>query len=316
MNIVVIGTGGIGTFYGLKLQNLGHEVTFVARGKNLEYLKENKLKLTHPNFIIEENVNICSMEELVKKDISKVDVVFLVTKSMQTQEVSKQLASWLETSSHIPYFISLQNGVENEDMMAEYLPKTHIIGAITRLIAAHIISLGHVDSTGEVQTVMGALYPNEQNQKFLEEFAVELDKTNTTTILTQQIKLELWKKLIINNGVNAICALLKQRSGTLIHDEKTSRIVYGLMSETGIASKAVGLNISQEDVDEMFELMKNFDSIKPSMWVDTENNRDLELNDICGVVIKYCEQQNIDAPYTRTISTILEYQYNKKRAKL
>lgn len=314
MNIVVIGTGGIGTFYGLKLQELGHDITFVARGENLKYLKNNKLKLTHPDFEIEENVNICDMDELVKKDISKVDIVFLVTKSMQTQEVSKQLASWLGDSTSIPYFISLQNGVENEDMMAKYLPKTHVIGAITRLIAAHIISLGHVDSTGKVQTVMGALYPNKQNEKFLEEFAIELDKTNTTTILTDEIKLELWKKLIINNGVNAICALLQDKSGVLIHHEKTSKLIYGLMSETGIASKAVGLNISQDDVDEMFELMKNFDSIKPSMWIDTENNRDLELNDICGVVIKYCEEQNIDAPYTRSVSTLLEYSYNKKRA--
>ena len=49
------------------------------------------------------------------------------------------------------------------------------------------------------------------------------------------------------------------------------------------------------------------------MWVDKENNRDLELDDICGVVIKNCEKQGFDAPYTRAISTILEFTYNKQR---
>lgn len=315
MNIIVIGTGGIGTFYGMKLLEQNHSVTFVARGKNLEYLKSNSLKLTHPNFEIEKKVNVISMEELNKINSDDIDMVFLTTKSMATKEISAQLQKWIENKKHIPYFISLQNGVENEDIMCEYLPKEYVIGAITRLIAAHIITLGHVDSTGEVQTVIGALYPNEENQSFLEKLKTQLDKTNTTTILTQNIKLELWNKLIINNGVNAICALLEEKSGTLINHKKSSKIVHGLMSEAALASKAVGLNISQEGANKMFELMKGFDSIKPSMWIDTQNNRDLELNEICGVVIRNCEKQGLDAPYTRSVSTLLEILYDKKRNK-
>jgi 2-dehydropantoate 2-reductase len=49
------------------------------------------------------------------------------------------------------------------------------------------------------------------------------------------------------------------------------------------------------------------------MLIDLEKNRDLELEDICGVVIKNCEKQNLDAPYTRAVSTILEFSYNKQR---
>ena len=63
----------------------------------------------------------------------------------------------------------------------------------------------------------------------------------------------------------------------------------------------------------MFELYKQFQSVKPSMWVDKENNRDLELDQICGVVISNCEKLGVDAPYTRTISTLLDFTYNKKR---
>jgi len=62
----------------------------------------------------------------------------------------------------------------------------------------------------------------------------------------------------------------------------------------------------------MYELITKFDSIKPSMLVDREFHRVLELEDICGVVIKNCEEQNLDAPYSRTISTLLEYVYKKE----
>lgn len=313
MNIVVIGAGGIGVFYGAIFHKLGHNVKFVARGKNLEYLKKNSIKLKHTTFSFDEKIKSLSIDELMSLNPENIDIIFLTTKSMSTNELSKKIGEWTKNKGKIPYFISLQNGVENEDIMCLYYKKEFVIGGLTRLIAAHTISLGYVESTGEVQTILGAIYPTKQNQEFLENLKIELDKTNTTTFLTQNIKLELWNKLIINNGVNAICALLGEKTGPLINNKKISKLIYGLMDETAIASKVAGVNITKENVNKMFELMTNFESIKPSMLIDLEKNRDLELEDICGVVIKNCEKQGFDAPYTRTISTILEFLYNKQR---
>ncbi|AXH13915.1 ketopantoate reductase [Malaciobacter mytili LMG 24559] len=314
MNFIVIGAGGVGSFYGVILKMQGHNVKFVVRGKNLEYFKNNKLKLTHPNFTFEEYIDVLDINELKQLDINNIDAVFLATKSMSTEEICKDLALWSKDREKLPYFISLQNGVENEDKMLKYLKQEYVIGGLTRLIAAHIVKQGLVDAVGEVQTILGALVPTNENKLFLNKLKEQLDKTGTTTILTDNIRLELWKKLIINNGVNAICALLEEKSGTLINNEKTSILVYNLMKEAALASNAVGVNISENDAKEMFELMKSFESIVPSMWVDKQNNRDLELEDICGVVIKNCKKQGIDAAYTRSVSTILEVLYNKSRA--
>ena len=189
-----------------------------------------------------------------------------------------------------------------------------MLGGLTRLIVSHTISLGHVHCSGEVQTLIGAINHTKENTIFLNKLKIILDKTQTSTFICEDIKLELWNKLIINNGVNAICALMQTESGPLLKNEKTSKLIYGLMSEAATASNAVGVNLTQDDANKMFELMKTFQSVKPSMWVDTQNNRDIELDEICGVVIRNCEKQGLDAPYTRTISTILEYTYNKKRA--
>ncbi len=315
MNIVVIGAGGIGAYYGMILHKVGCNITFVARGENLSYLKKNKLKITHPNYTIEDKVNALSIEELLELESKDFDAVIIATKAMSTESISKSLSLWIKKSSatKIPYYISLQNGVENEDVMCEYYPIEYVIGGLTRLIVSHTIELGHVHCSGEVQTLIGALKQTKKNRNFLNEFKYILDKTQTSTFICEDIKLELWNKLIINNGVNAICALLQEESGPLLENEKTAKLIYGLMSEAASASNAVGVNLKQEDASKMFELMKTFQSVKPSMWVDTENNRDLELDEICGVVIKNCEKQGIDSPYTRSIATILEYRYNRKR---
>lgn len=316
MNIVVIGAGGIGAFYGMILHDVGCNVKFVARGKNLEYLKNNKMKVSHPNYTIEDKIDTYSLEEFVQKHKPEdIDAIFIATKGMSTKSISKTLASWSEDSLKVPYYISLQNGVDNEDIMEEYYKKEYVIGGLTRLIVSHTVGLGHVHCEGGVETLIGAVNPNDENSKFLENLKNTLDKTQTKTIICENIKLELWNKLIVNNGVNAICALLEEESGPLMKNEKTSKLIYGLMSEAALASNAVGVNLTQEDADKMFELYTQFQSVKPSMWVDKENNRDLELEQICGVVIKNCEKLGVDAPYTRTISTLLEFTYNRQRNK-
>jgi len=317
MNIVVIGAGGIGAFYGMILEKVGCNLSFVARNETLDFLKNNKMKVTYQNEILEKKIDTYSIDELTKNfNPEDFDAVFIATKAMSTEQISKKLGTWTEGSLNIPYYISLQNGVENEDIMEKYYKKEYVIGGLTRLIVSHTISLGHVHCEGEVQTLIGALNHTNKNKKFLDELKLILDKTGTTTFICEDIRLELWNKLIINNGVNAICALVQEESGPLIRDEKTSKLIYGLMSEAAKASNAVGVNLTQDDAKKMFELMTNFQSVKPSMWVDTQNNRDLELDEICGVVIRNCEKQGFDAPYTRTISTLLEFIYNKRRTKI
>ena len=314
MNIAVIGPGGIGAFYAMILYSVGCKVKLIARGKTLEYLQSKPLKVTHPNYTLEDKIDTFNIDEFIKEhEPSEFDAIFIATKGMSTKDISQKLGSWIEGSLNIPYYISLQNGVENEDIMAKYYKKEYVIGALSRLIVSHTVSLGHVHCEGGVETLIGAIKHTKENKEFLLKLKTVFDKTPTKTIICENIKLELWNKLIVNNGVNPICALLEEETGVLLNNEKTSKIIYGLMSEAALASKAIGVNLTQDDAKKMFELYKNFQSVKPSMWVDKENNRDLELEQICGVVIRNCEKQGFDAPYTRTVSSILEILYNKNR---
>ncbi len=313
MNIVIIGAGGIGAFYGMILHKIVSNVMFIARGENLKYLKKNKMKVSYGDSIFEDKIDTYSIDEFTQTfSPLNIDAIIIATKAMSTEEISRKLGFWTKNAKKIPYYISLQNGVENEDIMEKYYNKDYVIGGLTRLIVSHTVSLGHVHCEGEVQTLIGAINRNKENSKFLEKLKMILDKTKTTTFICEDIRTELWNKLIINNGVNAICALVEEESGPLLKNEKTAKLIYGLMSEAAKASNAVGVNLSQEDANKMFELMKKFQSVKPSMWVDKENNRALELDDICGVVIRNCEKLGIDAPYTRTISTLLEFTYIQK----
>lgn len=312
MKFLILGAGGIGSYFGARLIEAGHEVVFLVRGKHFEALQHQPLKLQHPEFSFERKVNILPSFEKIKFDIAFFDVVLLATKSTSTQELAMQLKECFDNCrTHTPYVISLQNGVENEDILSNYLNNLRVIGGLTRKIGSHIVSPSIIKATGNAETILGSIQKDDENQKFLEEIAKVFNDAKIPTTITDNIKLELWKKLVINNGVNALCALVKEETGVVMHNEKLARLVYGLMSETVLAAKNQGIILTKADVDEMYELITKFDSIKPSMLVDVENNRPIELDEICNVVVRNCEALGFDAPYTRTISSLLEFTYNK-----
>lgn len=307
MKCIILGAGGIGCYYGARLIRAGHEVVFVARGEHLAQLQKEGLMLTHPEICFNQAVQALSLEEMKSLDFSHIDVLLLATKSTATHEVAKTLKTYFKGLTRIPYCVSLQNGVENEDILCKYIAPQHVIGGLTRKIGAHIIRPGVVQAVGRAETILGLMQNDVDTEQFLEQFSFALNEAFIPTQIVSDIRKELWKKLIINNGVNALCALLEVKTGTLMHHAGLSNIVLGLMKETAVAAHALHVNISKAEVKAMFDLILGFDSIKPSMLVDVEHGRRLEIEEICGVVMHYCKEQGLDAPYTQTIYALLNF---------
>mgnify|MGYP000048804741 CR=1 FL=1 len=312
MKLAIIGAGGVGGYFGAKLLRAGHNVSFVARGEHLHALQTKGLHVKHPSLEFGERVDAFDMSTLMKRSPSSFDALILLTKSMQTALIAEQLLAWFNATSLSTYVISLQNGVENEAILSNFLPKEYIIGGLTRKIGAHVIKPAYIEAVGTAETILGMMHSSMENERFVEELALIFNQAEIPTQTTHNIKQELWKKLIINNGVNALCALLRVQTGVLFEQNSLADVVYGLMQETAHAARSLHIKISQEDVDAMFTLIKQFDSIKPSMLVDLEHGRSLEIEEICGVVIRALHQIGVDAPYTKTIKALLEFKLGEK----
>jgi len=238
---------------------------------------------------------------------------------MQTASFAKQLAVWLEKheGAKAPVVLSLQNGVENEKHLKEAVPKLLILGGIARRIGAHIIEPGVVEAVGPAEVILGA-WPNQQqidskDLVYVNQLADCFNNAHIPTEVSEDINKELWRKLIVNNGVNPLCALLEMETGEATHHANLLPLIRGAMEESAIAAKANNVELSEQDVEGMFQLISTFDSIKPSMLVDREKGKPLEMEEICGVVIRGCELLGKDAPYNRCISTLLAVEISKQQ---
>jgi 2-dehydropantoate 2-reductase len=307
MHFAVIGAGGIGGYYGARLQAHGQQVTFIARGTHLQVLQTRGLRINHPEWRFDAPVRACSLEQFLQSSLPpQTDLIILCVKAIDTEAIAGQLADGFgEVSTPV---LSLQNGVDNEAVLTRHLGVERVLGGLAVRIGSHLTAPGIIDAVGPAQVVLGqwptaAATPN--STELLKRLDAVFNQAGIPTRVTDNIQLELWLKLVINNGVNPLSALTRLDTGTLMHDPGLSRIVYGLMAEATAAAAADGVPLTETDCQEMFELIRHFDPIKTSMLVDFELHRPLELEEICGAVLSRSRQLQREAPYTFTIYQLL-----------
>ncbi len=307
MHFVFIGTGGIGGYYGARLQAHGQRVTFIARGTHLQVLHTRGLRVNHPEWHFEAPVKACSLEQFLQSPLPlEADLIVFCVKAIDTDAIARQLADRLgELSTPV---LSLQNGVDNEAVLSKHLGTENVMGGLAVRIGSHLTSPGVIDAVGPGQIVLGQ-WPKAAAASNLTGLIERLDtvfnQAGIPTRVSDNIQLELWRKLVINNGVNPLSAITRMDTGELMQDPGLSQIVYGLMAEATAAAAGDGVLLTETDCKEMFELIRHFDPIKTSMLVDFERDRPLELDEICGPVLSRSRQLRCDAPYTFTVYQLL-----------
>jgi 2-dehydropantoate 2-reductase len=307
INIAILGAGGIGCFYGAKLQAAGNPVTYIGRGEHLSALKSNGLTVQHSHFSFHERVHAVDLSQWIKHtSCDDYDLIIFAFKSTETEKILSDIAEWL-TKGKCPV-LSLQNGVDNEKLIADVIGEDRTLGGLAVRIGAHILRPGHINATGQAQVIFGQ-WP-ECTDESLSSIPLKilnlLKSAKIDATLSDNIELELWRKLMINNGVNPLSALTGLNTKQLTSNPQYSGTVYKLMEETAQAATHNSIYFTKEDIDEMFNLISHFDAIKTSMLVDYEADRPLEIDAICGAVIERCNALGTPAIQTEFVASALQ----------
>jgi 2-dehydropantoate 2-reductase len=308
MKILIWGAGGIGCYYGAKLQLAGHQLSYVARGEHLSALQTHGLCVQHDQLQFNRPVTALSQQQLQQQHhCNDFDLIIITLKSLVTEQALHTMKGWLE-QGNCPV-LSLQNGVDNEAAIASVVGTQRTLGGLAVRIGGHIQSPGVVEVQGVAQVILGA-WPNTRTatmnlaivSQWLEHFA----SAGIDVQLSDDIQRELWRKLLINNGVNPLSAITGLDTRTLTADPAFGRAIYTIMEETAAAARCDGVMLNKADVDAMFDLISTFDAIKTSMLVDMEKGRPIEIDAICGAVLRRSQQLNITAPMTELIAALLK----------
>lgn len=307
MNILIVGCGAIGGFYASRLCKSCQSVTVTARDDHLNAIKKNGLKVTHNGKTSITQINAVNHTELqLQFESSQFDLIIICLKTNHLVTMINELKSWL-IPSNCP-IMSLQNGVDSESILANNFGVGRVWGGLAIKIGGEVVKPGEIVSTGIAKITFGP-WPIVKQGKLMpylsSDFAKYLALASIPFELTSNIRGELWKKLIINNGVNPLSAITGLDTATLTHDPYYANKVKKAMQETALAAQYDEVILTQNDINSLFELIKNFTPIRTSMLIDKENGRTIEQDAIVGAVIDRCKKLGIACPQNLEFSQCL-----------
>lgn len=302
MHIVIYGVGAIGGFFGSLLadhinspENTKHknQISFIARGHNLEAIQEEGLTLirnkgTDNEEIINQEVDI--YEDF--KDLNDVDAVLLCVKCKDTLNAAEDISQNLKDDA---YVVSIQNGIDNEAKLSTILGQKRVMGCLTNITAQNE-EPGVYSQAGNYSIIFGELDNSESPR--LKQLYNLFKESNINALTSKEIQKDLWTKLVWNAAFNPITALHKLNIGELYNNEEHMKTVKGIMLETIQVAQAEGIDLEPSIADKHIQRTaaaewKNF---KTSMLQDTLAGKEIELDELLGVVIRRAQKHKINTP--------------------
>lgn len=298
MRIAVVGAGALGLYYGALLQRGGNQVSFLLR-RDYEAIRDNGLTVRSilGDFHLPDVRCFRRSEE-----IGPVDLVLIGLKTFANDSFRELISPLLDKSTLI---LTLQNGLGNEEQLSTLFGDERVLGGVAFLCAnrgepgtVHHLAAGRVDLGAFGNT------PQERASAVAENFAASgLDCGFVSDLLKAR-----WQKLVWNIPFNGTCALLGQPVDRLLASPRCRQLVRELMQEVITAANAQGLSgeIDVSFVDRMISYTEAMGPYRPSMQIDREEGRPLELDAIFFQPLMRGLAKGIAMPRIETLAVFLE----------
>ena len=289
MKIAIMGTGGVGGYYGGLLAKQGHEVTFIARGAHLQAIQKNglQIKSIHGDFIVSPAAAVADPTE-----VDPVDLVLVCVKTYDTESVARTMTPLVGAQTTV---LSLQNGIDAAERIGEVVGMEHVLGGITQISSA-IESPGVIKQVSQFRRVVfgeldGSISARTQSiEKALKE-------TGITAEITQDIHKALWAKLVFISAASGLGALTRLPMGEYRAVPEARAIIISLMKEVEAVARAQGVALDADVVQKSLAFMDNAaPHIKASMQLDVETGRRSEIEAMIGVIGRKGRELGVPTP--------------------
>lgn len=307
MRIAIYGSGALGCYFGAKLQRHGQEVHFIARGKQLQALRTDGLHVKGPDdsFTL---VDVNVMSDPLS--IGPVDIVLLAVKTWQVEQALPRLSGLLHAETRV---LTLQNGVETPQQIAERIGAEHVLAGIVR----GFFTLG---APGVVQHV--GVRPSitfgpvtKQADPLAESLYETLLAADIHAEIPPDIDAALWEKFILVTSLGGVGALIRQPIGVIRDYAPAWQMLVDSMHEIAALAQARHVKLPEDTVERLMAFVQSFPpDATASMQRDIMDGLPSELEAQTGAVLRLAAQSGVAVPVNSMIYHSLILQERRARS--
>jgi 2-dehydropantoate 2-reductase len=293
-----MGSGGVGGYFGARLAQAGCDVGFIARGAHLAALRERGL-------VVESKLGNVSLPRVRATDdpttLGSVDAVLISGKLWDTEAAVRAI---LPIAGPKTAVLSLQNGVQKDDVLRRILGDGPVIGGLC-YIAATIAEPGVISHTGTMQKLVFGEYDGTRSAR-AEALLEACRRGGIDAELSQDIRKAIWEKFVFLVGLSATTTTVRLPIEPIRRHPRTRQFLLDAMREAVAVGRAQGVALRADYAEERLAFCDGLPAeMTSSMHNDLERGNRLEVDWLSGAVVQLGQEAGVPTPVNRAVSDIL-----------
>lgn len=287
MRIAIYGVGGVGGYFGARLLEAGRDVSFVARGRNLEALAARGLRVRS----LAGDIHLPRVP--LAPEAGSCDLVLLAVKAWQVAEAAPGMAALLRPDGVV---LPLQNGVEAADQLGAVVGRSRVVAGLCRIVAfveePGVVRHAGVDPRIEIGELDGP--PARGVSRVREAFAGTI---GVSVAVAEDIRRALWEKFLFIAPVSAVGAVSRQPVGSWRRVPETRILLLQAMEEVAALARARGVALDEACVARTLAYVDGLPAdATASMQRDIADGRPSELESQVGAVVRLGREAAVPTP--------------------
>ena len=298
MRIAIMGSGGLGGYFGARLvQGGAAEVHFVARGKHLEAMRRDGLRVEGPEPIHAKALHATDNPA----EIGVADVVMLCVKLWDTQQAIEQIRPMVGPGTAI---ISFQNGVLKDQYLRAAFDERQLMGGVG-YVATTIEAPGVIRQTGSMQRLLFGEFDGSRSARGEALLAACL-AGGIKAELSTDITSEIWQKFVALAGLSGLTTTTRKTIGPIRSNPQTRALLHDVMQEVVAVARAHGVPLPEDYARTRLQFTDALPAdMTSSMHHDLERGNRLEVRWLAGGVVELGRAKGVPTPLNRAIADIL-----------
>jgi 2-dehydropantoate 2-reductase len=299
MKILIIGSGGVGGFYGAKLVQAGHDVTFVARGAHLQAMQQTGLHIESDSGDGLALPKVNAIEDF--RAVRHPDLVLIAVKLWDLKDIAAQLKDVVGPSTTV---LSLQNGVVKDIVLKKAFGDQAVIGGVG-YVATSIGRPGVIRQVGNLQKIRLGSYGG-GHSALVPELASSLAGVGIDALVSDDIQRVLWEKFVFLVGLSAMTCLTRLTIGPIRENAVSRHMLECVISEAVNVGLAHRVALPADYAARAMALVDQLPyTMTSSMFHDLDKGNRLELPWLSGGVMALAEEAGVQVPVNQFISDAL-----------
>lgn len=299
MEVLVVGAGAVGGYFGARLLEKGVDVTFLVR-------EARQKKLNKEGLIIQSvhgNIHIQNPKTILATDSSDhYDIILIGTKAYHFMKAIEDIKPFVGKETVI---IPMLNGIKHLDTLKREFDINQIVGGLCFIESTVDLEGRIIQSSPTHEFVFGELSGKDTER--IIKIAELFSGTKATIRNSNKVLTDMWHKYMYISVFSGITSLFRSSIGPILESEHGLEIIENLFTEIGAIMRAADAPILNNIEKTQLNLVKKMEyTMKSSLQRDMEKSQQIEGNHLQGYLLQLAKEHQVSAPYLQMVFANLE----------